>query len=157
MSHNFIVSSHWSKLWNSIPWNIYRLFCIIWIYFTIPLLLETKLYCKSLKIKGMGMLRINSETTTVIRLSVIVRYVSIYTHMYSCPQDLQGFMEILNPCSFQFLRNLFYVVALYLPWALVWVFREVDQNLQFCGLPPFTSLLPTGTLPFFSWKACFIK
>lgn len=157
MFHNFIVSAHWSKLWNSIPWNIYGLFCIIWIYFTILLLLERKLYWKSLKTKRMGMLRINSEKTAVIRLSVIVTYVSIYTHMYSCPQDLHGFMEILNPCSFQFLRNFFCLVALYLPWALVWVLREVYQNPQFCGLPPFTSLPPTGTCPFFSWKASFIK
>lgn len=63
----------------------------------------------------MNMLKINSEKTTVISLSAIVRYASIYTHMYSCPQDLHGFMEVLNPCSFQFLRNLFYEVALYLP------------------------------------------
>lgn len=76
----------------------------------------------------------------------------IYTHAYLCSQDLRGFREIPTLHSFWFLRNLFYVITLYLPWAPVRVFRAVDQNLQFCGLPPFASLLPPETFTFSSRK-----
>ena len=92
---------------------------IIWYYlntnFTTLLVSEMNQNCKRLKPEGICKLRISSEETTVIRLSVIVRYVYIYTHMCSCPQDLHGFKEIPTPHSFWFLRNLFYMTALYLP------------------------------------------
>lgn len=127
-----------------------------WFYSFLLLLLEMKQKLQKVKTEGVlqvkNKLRRNYCDQGYLSLWYISIYTQTHTYIYSCPQDLHGFSKIPTPRSFWVLRNLFYVMALYLPWAPACVFGAVDQNLQFCGLPPLTSLLPPGTFTFSSRK-----